>query len=294
MSWLLYVLLAIFIIWLIYKILKPYIIHYDTTLLFCGGLGSGKSLNSVKYACKLLRKNRIKVKWLNFKIWVHNKFNKNEPKDYIQKPLLYSNLPVIINKKEMSSELTYNILTLNERIREYSVVLIDELPVIVNQYNWNIQKVQGELNEFITFFRHYVGGYLIVNGQAESEIVKQIRSKLNSYYRCFDFQKFLCFYRVRLLHSQISENDISLSSEFVEDNTKWNYGIITKKYNSRCYSERYKNIKNGVVDNIHISRELKTNKLIRFNTHYKSPCDDPLPAKEKAKKTPKKTKEQAQ
>lgn len=274
MNWLIYVIVALVILYIVYRIIKPYILNYDTTLLFCGGLGSGKTLNSVKMSLKLLKKNRLKVKLLNFKNKIRHLFFKVPLLTY-EEPILYSNIPIRIKKDLFSTPLTTDILTLKSRIREYSVVLIDELPLVVNQFNWNIPEVQGQLNEFIALFRHYVGGYLIVNGQSESEIVKQVRSKLNSYFWCFDFQKFLFFfYRVRILHSQVNENEVSISSDFIEEHTKWTYGLLTRSYDSRAYSNRYKNINLIAPINQYSSDTLKTNKLMSFNKKYKSPCDE--------------------
>lgn len=248
---------AIFILW---KIFKPYILKYDTTILFTGGIGSGKSLSSVKLAIKLYKKNCWKVKWKNF-------FNK---KQKIEKPNLYSNMPIKISKS-YCCKLTKEIITLKEKIPQYSVVLIDEMTAICNQYNWNLEEVRYHLNEFIQFFRHYIGGYLITNAQAESEIVKQVRSKLNSYYWCFNFQKIWIFYRLRVLHLQVSENEVAINQDFIEKNTRWTYGIISKNYNSRYLKNRYQNIKENSKNEKWTAFE--TNEIIRFE-NYKSRCDD--------------------
>ena len=253
---------------LLYKVLKPYFIKYDTTLLFTGGLGSGKTLNSVKHALICLRKMRIKV-------WFNNKLAKIfKKRKILEKPLLYSNIPIRINKKEISQPLTYEILTLKYRIKEYSVVLFDETPQFINQFNYNIKDVQYNLNEFIAFFRHYVGGYLILNAQAESEIVKQMRAKLNSFYWCFNFQKFLFFfYRVKIIHAQISENNISNSSTFLDDNIKYTYGIIPRgKYNTRAYKYRYYKLELAPVLDI-LTKDLYINVINRFDPKYTTPLD---------------------
>lgn len=247
----------------LYWFLKPYFLRYDNSILFTGGIGSGKSLNSVKTALKLYKKQTFKVRFKNF---LHKL--KNEPLEPM--PRLYSNMPIKV-KKCFCCKLTKDILTLKERIPQYSVVVIDELSAIVNQYNRNEEEVKYHLNEFIQFFRHYVGGYLIVNAQAESEIVKQVRTKLNSYFWCFDFQKFLFFfYRVRILHCQITENTTSLSTEFIEDHTKWTYGILTKLYDSRYLSERYKKI--DKMNDLETFKSKKEDKVIRF-VDYQSRCD---------------------
>ena len=60
----------------IWFVVKPYFIHYDTVLAFTGGLGSGKSLVSTQYAIRLLRKNRWKVRFWNLR---HPKKKKAKP-----------------------------------------------------------------------------------------------------------------------------------------------------------------------------------------------------------------------
>ena len=52
------ILLIAVIIWIV---IKPYVMSYDTVLSFTGGLGSGKSLISTQMSVRLLRKNRWKV-----------------------------------------------------------------------------------------------------------------------------------------------------------------------------------------------------------------------------------------
>lgn len=251
---------SLFFLW---KFFKPYLLKYDTTILFTGGIGSGKSLSSVKLAVKLYKKNLLKYKIRKF-------FNK---KKYvaIAEPKLFSNMPIKLGKNKYCCCLTKEIITLKERIPQLSVILIDEMTAICTQYNWNNEEVKYHLNEFIQFFRHYIGGYLITNAQAESEIVKQVRSKLNSYYWCFNFQKFLIFYRMRVLHLQVSENEVAINQDFIEKNTKWTYGILTKMYDSRYLKNRYLNIKN--LSNNDTFDALQTNNIIRFE-NYKSRCDD--------------------
>lgn len=265
------VLIIVAVIALGYWILKPYVIKYDTTLLFVGGLGSGKTLNSVKTAITLYKKNVLLWKWSRFKNKIKNLFRSKNKKIIfdIKKPKLYSNIPIKLSgplsKKEKYSEvLTKEHLTLKSRLVEYSVVLIDEAPLLVNQFNYNIDVVKNNLNEFIALFRHYVGGYLILNGQAESEIVKQIRVKLNVYYWCFDFRRFWKFYSCSVLQNRVSEQTITLSNEFLEENVKRKYGILTKRYNSRCYKHRYEVVpfKKSYTFN---REDLTTNTIISFN-----------------------------
>ena len=151
----------------LYKILKPYFLRYDSTLCFTGGLGSGKSLSTIKTAIVLLRKNRFlrykmynfwKVKIPNFFISRinkrHNKYNLKhtllkdgkrkklyQEKLLRKKPMLYSNIPIHFKKHIFSRDREWNItltaphILCLEEIREYSVVVIDELPQFINQFN---------------------------------------------------------------------------------------------------------------------------------------------------------------
>ena len=101
-------LLIIFaIIFILYLIVKPYIIKHDTVALYTGGLGSGKTLIAVTDCLRLLRRNRFKIWWYN--IWHKTKK---------EKPMLYSSIPIRISKKEMSIDLKTEHVTLTERLNE--------------------------------------------------------------------------------------------------------------------------------------------------------------------------------
>lgn len=291
-----------------YKIFKPYFLRYDTTLLMTGGLGSGKSLTSVKTAIVLIRKQRFKIKMHNFfkvklyNTWVQwrNKVNNRKNTKLIKKhkraiypirtyrskkkqPLLYSNIPVHFKKHIFSKKREWNViltekhLTLIEQIREHSVVFIDELPQFINQFNWNVDIIQKNVNEFITFFRHYIGGYFITNGQATADIVVQIRRKLNQATWCFNFKKwfFGLFYTIEMLDIMLNDDINTMTTAQIEENTHKHFGLFPARntYDTRCYSERYNNalIKDGVHHERH--RRLKTNRIIKL-VNFLSPLDD--------------------
>ena len=288
--------IAIIGIIILWKILKPYLIKYDTTLLLTGGLGSGKTLTAVKTSVILLRKqrlkttihNKIKKPFVNFikKLWA--KINKKYKPKLIEKkrkPQLYSNIPIHFNQsiwkpnREWAIKLNVNQLFLYEEIIEGSIVLIDELPQIVNQFNWNLKQVQDNVNEWITFFRHYIGGYLICTAQATDDVVAQIRRKLNQAVWCFDFNKFSIFgiplfYTIRMCDVMLNDDMSTFTTSYIEDNTKRHFGLFPPRntYDTRCYSERMKNVlikakKQERFNNI------KTNEIIKIK-YYDSPLDD--------------------
>ena len=296
------ILIGIIAIVLLYVILKPYFIKYDTTLLFTGTLGGGKTLNAVKTGKKIYKKTLFDIKWHNWWIRRFNAIKKrhnekvkkriNAAKKIVGKhweiqkehelPRFISNIPVKLKggKHEVwSNVLTKEMLTLKkdnkgnliDKIPEYSVVLIDEIPQLVDQYNWNLKEVQENLNEFITFFRHYISGKLIMTSQSDSQVVKQIRDKMNTFYWLSNFRKFLHFFYKCDICQFISSDVVgNINTGFIEDNTKTIYGtLFTKNYDSRCFSERYTQYPET---NFKRWAKYKTNRIIRFDD-YESPLD---------------------
>ena len=300
---LLLIIIIILTLLILYCIFKPYFIKYDTTLLFTGGLGTGKTLNAVKKtSIKLYKKTKFTIKVRNKLIDIGNKIrtihNKRIKKHYLQDlenkkrvhrkqykfwklstkyeiPRFITNIPVRIKKgknEEWSTVLEKDMLLLKKRIPEYSVVLIDEFPQLINQFNWSIKEVQDNVNEFATFFRHYIGGKLILTAQADSEIVKQVRSKMNTYYHLSNFRKFLfIFYKCDICQLIASEVVDNVSVGFYEDNTKTIYGcLLGKNYDSRCFSIRYDKLPKTTYKKW---AQFKTKHVIRFS-NYKSPLDE--------------------
>ena len=239
--------------------------------------------------------NRI-AKLKNFFIKKHNESVDKKPytkkgkerkkwqlKTLRKKPMLYSNIPIqfkthwFTSKKdrEWAVMLTESHITLLKEITEYSVVLIDEFPQFVNQFMWNEEIVQNNLNEFITFFRHYIGGYFICNAQSENEIEVHFRRKLNQAIYSYNFRKwcFGLFYTNRMLDIMLSENVSTMTTAQAEDNTKLHFGLFPPRntYDSRCYSIRYKNILKPAKPRLKWE-QLKTFKVLRMK-EYISPLD---------------------
>ena len=301
-----FIAIAVILAFILYKIFKPYFLRYDTTLLITGGLGSGKSLTTIKTAIVLIRKQRFYkyycynyfcVKRKNWWLKIFNFFRSKKNKHRIKKgkeekplfkyatkrvkPKLYSNIPIHFKthifgrNREWAEILNERHLLCLERQREYSVVVIDELPQFINQFNWNQDLVQKNVNEYITFFRHYVGGYFLTNAQSVDDVVVQIRRKLNQATWCFDFKKHLfgLFYTIRMCDIMLSDQVSTMSTTMIDENTRLHFGLFPKKgtYDTRCYSERYKNTL--LKCNHKYFAKVKTNKVLRLQD-YISPLDD--------------------
>lgn len=265
------------------KFAKPTAITHDSTCLFTGGIGGGKTLNSVKVSIKAYRR-AVRSWWLDCRIVDFRKFinrYKNRGLTYREKPMFKANIPVRLGRRGRdvvwSSVLTREDLTFKTRIPEGSVVFIDELPQFINQYQWDDKDVQGVLNEWITYFRHYVNGLFVANAQSVDETVAQFRRKMNAYYYVFDFQPFLFFfYRCHILKCRIGDASVSLTNDYIDENAKWHYGcLFPRLYDSRCYRHRYDKVK---LVNMRMFNDYTTNEVLRFSRSYVSVLDDkPLP-----------------
>lgn len=213
---------------------RLYRLRFDTVIAFTGGLGSGKTFLSVKYAIKLLSKQRWRVWWHNL-LHPHNRW---------EKPLLYSNIPVKISKIENAVMLESDHLLLVRRIVPRSVVLIDEVGSFASQFDFNIPNVLDNFNEFVRLFRHYtLGGYLIVNDQCSENIVLQIRRRINTVFNLMRFRTWLgivhsCYVR----NISVSEEIKTIEEQDTEDNATLLLGFMPlfRRYDTYCYSEKYK------------------------------------------------------
>lgn len=253
------ILIIVFIIF-IFIARKFYSIKYDTVIGFSGGLGSGKSYESVKLSVKLLNRNRKAVRRHNF--WT--KFF-NLKRDILETPMLYSSIPVRISRKEWSIPLTANHLLLVDKQVPRSITFIDEIGSFLNQHEYKHVNADS-FDEFIRFYRHYhLGGYLVCNDQASGNIVNFARRRMNHIYNLFDFKPFLHFfysYKVRLIN--ISDDIKSVETETSDEQYKVVYGVFSlfRRYDTYCYSERYKQLEYNPNDLPY--KSYKKNKLLKM------------------------------
>ena len=256
------ILLFIFIKWLARSYVKRKV---DTIVAFTGGLGSGKTAESVYLAIRLYKKNVVKAKKENRKM-------KRLKKPLNDLPKLYSNIPIRLNGRVYSSPLTEDILLLRKRMPLYSVVLIDEVSLFATQFDYKNPNILDNFNEFVRLFRHYTkGGYLIVNDQCSENINLWVRRRLNV------VQNLSKYVVIPILHIVVFlKREISISEEIKqvlndEDSindtnklcVKWRplfYRKFFKHYDTFCYSERYKRVPKDL--SIKKYKKLKTNDLL--------------------------------
>lgn len=251
----------------LFFILKPYFIKYDTLVSFTGGLGSGKTFKSVETALVLYRKQRLKV-------WLYNLFH---PKNKKPLPELYSNIPLKIGFKKFAIRLRKEHLLLQERIIPCSVCLIDEVDVFANQFQYNNPAIvntkggeeYGNFDEFCRFYRHYTqGGYLIFNTQATANENLTIRRRQNTVITLFHFRTWgipliapNLIYTVKARNVTLSDDVKTVEENNAEDNMRLIIGFMPlfRHYDTYCYSNRYDTVPQG--EELRFTR-LKTNECL--------------------------------
>lgn len=222
---------------------KCYKVKYDTVIAYTGGLGSGKSFESVGMSLRLLRKNRRLVRRHNRWERVKCFFRKKRTLVLWEKPMLYASIPVRISRKEWAIRLMPEHLLLTKRIVPRSVVFIDEVGSWASQFDYDNLNARDNFDECVRFYRHYTkGGYLVVNDQCSENIVLQIRRRINTVFNLMHFKKwFGLFYTVKVRNISISEEIKTIEEEDTEDNMTTLFGFLgfRKRYDTYCYSERY-------------------------------------------------------
>ena len=167
-------LILLILVFFLVKKSKKIVPTNECVVAFTGGLGSGKTYQACIYAVKKYKEN--------YKKWKKEKDYRKLP------PLIYSNIPIEFKrkgKKIKSVKLTIDILTLNKRVREGSIIIADEFGAIASQYDWNNDKVLDFLNTFMRDFRQFTkGGYLIITDQRLGSMPIEVRNRINTVYNC--------------------------------------------------------------------------------------------------------------
>ena len=271
------IIVAIVIVIVIYKIIKPYTIPLqDTVIAFTGGLGAGKTYMSVK--CAVTCYKRAVWGWRLDHIF-HPIKVKTMPK-----PQIYSSIPIKLKRKGkkgkngkpdeiiFSYELTPQILLLQERIHPRSVILIDEIGSFMNQHEFKAVNWE-HLDEFVRLFRHYtLGGKLIVNDQCSENIVLHIRRRLNTVYNLMRWRKAplipICWMKCR--HITVSEEmKTVINDQHVETDMQTVISLMPlhRLYDTYCYSRRYQRLPEHVPTPY---TEMKRDTLLK-NPGYRLP-----------------------
>jgi hypothetical protein len=265
------VITIVFIIW-VYKTF--YFIKVDNTLMFTGAPGTGKTNEMVNQSLKLLKHVRRAVKRKNRKIRVYNLTHKDKL-DLIERPLMYSNIPIRISKKEWSVVLKLEHLTLTERISYKAVTVITEIGKLINRYEHKNPNIADNIDEFVSLYRQFTqGGYFLCDDQSSDNAEVDIRRRLGTIINMLHFNKFWRIYWVKMRNITISEDIKTIEEDSAEDSHKNKLGIFwgKPKYDTYAFSERYSTVPYGLNRNWN---KYKTNVIMKI------PKDKQMPKKVK-------------
>lgn len=245
---------------------------------YTGGLGQGKSLKGVNAAIRALRLRRI--------LWALGCLKSVEELDLLSGhsliPQLYSNIPIYyknslivrilalyhmidLPKYEFAKKLRYEHITRLARIVEYSVLFLDELGDFADQYSFDNPVIRQYFEKFIRHARHERDVIIIWTDQSSSNISKPIRLRTNTIYNLHDFRRFmLWFYKVSVDEVILTE-DLVTTKNSNEVDEQYFIGYLPfkyfkfldisrlftyKKYDSRCFSIMYNEVKTWLDDDI--------------------------------------------
>lgn len=234
--------------------------HDTKEVVICntGTIGSGKTYRATRK--------------LFFDYRISNIIYKIRGKKKGSKPIIYSNIPLYINKKTDVKVLKREHLLLQERFEEGCTpfVLMDELSMIATCYNWddpnivskNINDNMKTLETFIRLFRHFYGGSnhdrcrLYITDQATGSINIQMRRRIGFVNYLYNFKRWLLitpFYKVNCKQMVIQEDTINENNVDVKDkDVSYYFGILPYRhilmfrikgkriYDSHCYEKALK------------------------------------------------------
>lgn len=268
-----FVLCVIFTIVIIGQYLGSYKIGDENIVLFSGAPGTNKTFLCVKYAIRRYRKQIVKY----YKKKIKSKllfWQKKEDKEELEKPRLYSNIPIRLNKKNWSYKLEKEHLLLVKKINKGSVIVLDEIGEVANQYSYNNALVQVNFQELIRFVRHYgQEWYIYTTEQAIENVVVQVRRRIALNLILYKLRKYpLRLYKVLLKEEIINSPAMSLTPSEKVYYVFGSYPSKRKKYyDTHCYSERYKPVKDDSEkwDNFKTNVYLSIDKNDFLQKYYK-------------------------
>lgn len=185
--------------------------------------------------------------------------------------------------KFASCQLTAEILFLQERIPENSVVLVDEVSSFLNQFEYNKNANVDLYDEFCRFCRQYFNGNVIVTDQCISNVILQIRRRLNTVYNLAKHRKVSIFNTVLVREINISDEIVTVDTKDTNDpfGRYFFLGNWFKNYASRAFRPRYQMLP---VHTPTFHTSIYTTSILKCpNVEYKSVIDQKI-ADEKGSK----------
>lgn len=208
---------------LIFNFIQFKKIKLPNVYLVTGGVKTGKSFCSVWLAIK-----RYKLNLLIYRI--KKCFKKN-----IEKPMLYSNIPL---SRVKYNDLTIDVIKRKVRIPHKSVVFIDEASLLADSMEFNNKVTNEEITLFVKLFGHYShGGYLIYNTQDMKDMHFGFKRCCSSMLWIHSKKKIPFLFTILKVRELISITDDSVQTEnnFNEDVEESCLTLIIPNKYYKCY-----------------------------------------------------------
>lgn len=251
--------------WLVYR--KRY--RFDCVSLVVGAPKTGKTTLQVHLALKDYKKRVLR--------WKLKRLLKPKKYKNLEKPLLYSNVPLTVPHVRLTKEL----LLRKERFAFNSTIIISETSLTADAMSATIktdeqQKNNFDLNMFYKLIGHELhGGAVFTETQNPSDNHYALRRCLNRYLfiqRCIKCIPFIIVFKVREMAYLDGENVnvINTVDEDLEKNTLyyWCFKSVWKKFDAYAYSIFTDDLpKNDKLEK-RSKDDLKVDEVVSFNKRY--------------------------
>lgn len=235
-----WVILIVVLIIIILCVKNHKTLRYACICLFTGAPKTGKSWLAVRE----LKKKYRGVIWK----WRYNKYILRKD---IEKPLVYSNIPLRLPHVPITNDL----LLRKKRPRFGSVWYVGEVSLVADSMCYNDMTINEQLQLLLKLFGHEThGGYLILDTQSVSDNHFAIKRCLDRHYfvqdRILKWLPFVGVLKVREMAYSEDNNVINNFDEDIEEKMKWLIvsKSIWKLYDRYCYSCFTDDLE--VVDNV--------------------------------------------
>lgn len=260
MAILLLILVLIVFVIITRKFKKPKI---ACVALVTGGVKAGKSTFSLALALSKYKSQVRKVKFANF----FRRLFRREP---LEKPLLYSNVPLACDYVPLTDDL----LLRKQRFVYRSVIYAQEASLIADS-----QLIKNlDINQRLLLFNKLIGhetkgGYLVYDTQSINDNHYAVKRCLSEFFYVHDTIKFLPFVllvHVRELRYSDDSQELNIYDSDIEDSLKTVMisKRVWKKFDAFCYSILTDHL--PVADKIISGRELpdlKARKIVSFRNY---------------------------
>lgn len=229
-----WIILIVIVILLILYYLNFKRLKVSSLNLITGSLGTGKSAFSLKLALFHYKRNLFYY-YLNYFFAVCMSCFGLDLQ--VERPQLYSNIPLGVKYTPLNS----NILQRKERIAYKSIVFIDEMSLIVDNYDIKDNQLNNDLKMFFKLFRHMSkGGKMFINTQSIKDNHFIVKRCINQYLYIHSKIRlpFISILKVREMIYDEDGSSINTFNEDIEEGLK--IVIIPNKvfklYDTYCYS----------------------------------------------------------